>query len=468
MVIGCPLGLCPRRPRGADLGPDGPGRRGGIWNVSRLIARLHAPIVESMRLFKRRQNAVEAEEQVEVEPAPTLPDPPAVDAKGRRSMAAQRDYLLSLVAPLPAFGMYLLDAWGSAVCEDIAADTLVPEEDLVAATGFAVRAADLAGLEAGTRATLRVRDDDKVAKVGSAVRVRAGQPLPEGADAVIPAEQAQLEGNVLTVRRAPEAGDGVRWAGSEVRVGVPILRNGERLDARRSGLLALAGIDRVLARPRPRVVVLSVAGADSDPADVESHILAASLRADGAQVWRVGLQTGSDRELQDAISDQLIRADLVVASGDLAADDQLARVVAGMGLLDLADVALEPGGRIGFALIGEDEVPLVMLADDAVDAYVGYQVFVRPLVRKLAGAPVVNRETVSCLAGGELPGGREVMQVRFGVVREQQGEKVVVPLRRAFRPRLTDLVNAEAMIIQSEKSPSIGLGERVNCWLLDD
>ena len=172
-------------------------------------------------MFTRRAPAPESVEEPPqvVEPELTLPDPPPVDDRGRRTVAAQREYLLSLVEPLPAFGMYLLDAWGTAVCEDIVADTHAPAEDLVAVNGFAVRAQDLTGLEADATATLRLRDDYKVSKVGSAVRVRAGQLLPEGADAVIPADQARLDGNVLTVHGRVSRGSHVRWIGSDVRIG---------------------------------------------------------------------------------------------------------------------------------------------------------------------------------------------------------------------------------------------------------
>ncbi len=123
---------------------------------------------------------------------------------------------------------------------------------------------------------------------------------------------------------------------------------------------------------------------------------------------------------------------------------------------------------MGYAQVGEDEIPLVMLADDAVASYVGYQVFVRPMVRKLMGAPVVNRPTVTCLAGGDLVGRPGVTQVRFGTIRDQQGEKVVVPLGRPDNPRLTDLVAADAMIVLDSDSATVSLGERVGCWLLDD
>ena len=71
-----------------------------------------------MALFKRRgrRSKQEADEPIAVAETPRLPDPPApIDGSGRRAAPAQRDYLLSLVEPLPAFGMYLLDAWGTAI-----------------------------------------------------------------------------------------------------------------------------------------------------------------------------------------------------------------------------------------------------------------------------------------------------------------------------------------------------------------
>ena len=81
---------------------------------------------------------------------------------------------------------------------------------------------------------------------------------------------------------------------------------------------------------------------------------------------------------------------------------------------------------------------------------------------------MVTTEQVSCLAGGELTGGLDVVQVRFGTIREQQGEKVVVPLGQPDHPRLADVVGADAMIVLDEESASVQLGERVDCWLLDD
>ena len=115
-----------------------------------------------MRLFKRRSEAIEVSVPVEPEPAATLPDPPGTDARGRRSVADERDYLLSLITPLPAFGMYLLDAWGTAVCEDIIADQEGETRRLLA----------FCGLDWDARC-LSFHENDAPVSTASAVQVRS-------------------------------------------------------------------------------------------------------------------------------------------------------------------------------------------------------------------------------------------------------------------------------------------------------
>ena len=75
-----------------------------------------------MAWFARKQDSVAQESEEEVE-APRLPEPPVVNATGLRSAADHTAYLLSLVDPLPAFGMPLLEAWNQVMTEDV--DSLV-------------------------------------------------------------------------------------------------------------------------------------------------------------------------------------------------------------------------------------------------------------------------------------------------------------------------------------------------------
>lgn len=389
----------------------------------------------------------------------TLPAPPASDEYGRRSVNQQRDYLLGLVDPLPAFGMFLLDASGLAVCEDIVSQNSLPERDLCITDGYAVRSA-LAIPGARVEAT----------------QVRAGEPMPPRLDAVIPAGDTEFTDGIVTVVHPVATGDYVRQAGSDVRQGELLITTGSRLDARHAGMLAGAGIDRVLARPLPRVVVLSITDPDASTdaqhsvSEVNSHLIASVAKADDAQVWRVVANLGDDTELRDLISDQLIRADLIIAATRTGADRLLA-VAKRMGGVDVAEVAMEPGGQVGFGLIGEDEIPMFFLPIDPMAAYVSYQEFVRPMVRKLMGNPNLVRAGQQMRCDTALTSRYGVTEVRCATCfnrGDASGEPSVTPLGNQTRQSLKDLAKADALIVIDPWVTSVSSGDHVNVWMLSD
>ncbi len=124
-------------------------------------------------------------------------------------------------------------------------------------------------------------------------------------------------------------------------------------------MLAGIGLDKVLVRPRPRVVVISTGSELVDPGltlsseqqifDSNSYMLAAAAKAAGAQVFRVG-QVGDDaEELKQLINDQLIRADLILTTGGVSQGDFdiVKAVMPELGECDFAQVAMQPGQAPG-------------------------------------------------------------------------------------------------------------------------
>lgn len=404
-----------------------------------------------MALFRRAKSVQQPVEKTSdvIEVAPQLPAGPAKDELGRRSLEDQRDYLLSLIDPLPPFGMYLLDAWGMSVCEDIIAQTNLPEQDLAAVDGYAVRSAFAIP---GARV--------------EAHEVLAGMALPGATNSVISRSEAEVANGLLTVSVPVPAGLNVRVAGSTMSEGTTLIKSGEVLDARRSGLLAGAGFDRVMARPRPRVVVLDVVDSSATSvsqraiSEVNSHLIAAALRADGAQVWRVDIPAGEDEKLRDLISDQLIRADLVVSAAGLGAE-QLLNVVSEMGRVDSSKVALKPGGAIAFGLIGDDAIPMALLPYEPFAAYCAYQAFVRPIVAKLMGLPQrfptlqlqLTKSVISTLGVSEL------------LCARIDGE-AVTPIAPSTDANLRDLADADGMIFVPQQADNLAVGKMVEVWPL--
>lgn len=107
----------------------------------------------------------------------------------------------------------------------------------------------------------------------------------------------------------------------------------------------------------------------------------------GAMSYRVGPVADDPALLRKILDDQLGRADMVVTTGGIGdgADDVLRPVLATMGTVDFARVALEPGRVQGTGSLGTSNVPLIALPGEPTAAFVGFELFVRPVIRRLMG-----------------------------------------------------------------------------------
>ena len=92
---------------------------------------------------------------------------------------------------------------------------------------------------------------------GLAMRIMTGAPIPAGADAVIPLEDTDRGVARVAIRRPVRTGECIRRAGEDLAAGAPALGAGAALGPQQIALLAAIGRDRVLVRPRPRVLVIS-------------------------------------------------------------------------------------------------------------------------------------------------------------------------------------------------------------------
>ena len=231
---------------------------------------------------------------------------------------------LETLSPLE---LQLLDAQGCTLEMDVATTWALPPFDNSSMDGYAVRAEDAASASESDPVVLPVVGDiaagssSAVALVpGQTARIMTGAPVPSGADAVVPVEWT--DGGVANVRitRAPKPGAYIRRRGEDAPEGTVVLTKGTRLGPAQLGLLGAVGRDRVLVRPRPRVVVLSTGDELVEPGtslapgripDSNSFMLAAAARESGAMAYRVGFVSDDPRVLMDTLEDQLIRADLV-------------------------------------------------------------------------------------------------------------------------------------------------------------
>ena len=180
-----------------------------------------------------------------------------------------------------------------------------------------------------------------------------------------------------------------------------VLTAGTRLGPRHLALLAAIGRDRVLARPKPRVVVLSTGSELVEPgqplgsgqiSESNSFMLTAAAHEAGATAFRVGIVPDDPRALLSAIEDQLIRADLVITTGGVSvgAYDVVKEVLGRLGTVKFDKVAMQPGMPQGVGTIGPDTTPILTFPGNPVSAYVSFEVFGRPVLRRMLGAETLH------------------------------------------------------------------------------
>lgn len=395
--------------------------------------------------------------------------------------------VLGAVEALSPIDVGLLDAHGCVAAEDVIAPWALPGYDHATTTGYAVRAADVADAEpeAGEQVVLPV-----VAEIaagdhaphaigpGHAARIAAGAALPSGADAVV--ALADTDGGLarVTVSNPVAPGTGVRRRAEDVEKGDIALRVGTYLGAAQIGLLAAVGKDRVTVRPRPRVVVLAIGSNLVEPGrsvafgqvtDSTGHLLTAAAREAGATAFRVAAVSDDPRSVRGALEDQLVRADLVITSGGLADPDGVMRSVApSLGDVEFVRVAMDPGAEQGFGVIGEEQVPVFCLSGRPVDAFVAFEVFVRPLIRKMVAVTRLHRPTIKATltAGIDTDAGlRQFARARVSSTGEDTYR--VEPLGALDAPHLTDLARANALVVVPEPVASLPAGAPVDCLLLE-
>lgn len=318
--------------------------------------------------------------------------------------------VLESVNPLAPIDVGLQDARGCILAEDVHAPWPLPPFDNSAMDGYAVIADSVAIASEQAPLRLQVIEDIPAGHAprstvvpGTAARIMTGAPLPLGADAVVPLEQTDGGMPVVAIGAPVTPGAYVRRAGDDVPAGALVLRAGSVVDARYAALAAAVGRGRVTVHPRPRVVVMTTGSELVEPGrslgpglinDANGPALAMAAAEIGAEVYRVGPIPDDPRMVADALHDQLVRADLIITTGGVSvgAYDTVKQVLSQMGSVEFVRVAMQPGMPQGFGHLGG--VPIFTLPGNPVSAFVSFEVFVRPVLRKLLGYSELFRPTV--------------------------------------------------------------------------
>lgn len=231
---------------------------------------------------------------------------------------------------------------------------------------------------------------------GHARPVSTGGAVPPGADAVLRSEDGRVDSDGRLHGARPDAGRDIRRRAEELAVGDRLALAGDALTPARIALLAIAGVDAVAVRARPRCAVLVTgdevvgsglpgAGTVRDAYTPSVPALVAGLGGRVVVAERVGDRAGA---LEARLRDLADTVDVIVTTGGTArgAGDRVREAVgASGGRLHVTGVDLRPGHPTLIATTGAG-VPLFGLPGNPLAAFVAMASFLAPFVRAALGA----------------------------------------------------------------------------------
>src|SRR5215472_3399554 len=304
-------------------------------------------------------------------------------------------------------------ALGRVLAADVVSSVDVPSFDRSNVDGFAVVSDSTYGASEEEPRVVRLSGETIHTGVvpsteivsGEAISIATGGMMPRGADAVVMVEHADVQGGELRVARAVTPGSGVSFAGTDITTGETVLRRGQLLTSRDTGVLAAIGVSSVDVWRKPVVAILSTGDeiiAPGDPMqpgrvyDSNAQILADAVRELGGEPLRLGIVGDDLVALRARLQHAIASADIVLLSGGTSkgAGDLSYRVVA-----ELTDpgivahgVALKPGKPI--CLASTRGVPIVVLPGFPTSAIFTFHEFVAPVIRSKAGRGPESRKTI--------------------------------------------------------------------------
>lgn len=387
--------------------------------------------------------------------------------------------VLNGIGTIEPIELTLLDAQGLLLAENVSADLPLPSFDNSSMDGYAVRAVDTRGASDSDPVLLPVIGDVVAGTKsrsgmgpGLAMRIMTGAPMPAGADAVIPLEDTDGGVARVALRRPGQSGQYVRRLGEDLQAGAAALVAGSALGPQQIALLAALGRDRVLVRPRPRVLVISTGSelievgqrpAFGEVTDSNSYLISAAAKDAGADARRFGIVPDDHSKLLDTLESQLLRADILVTSGgvSMGAFDVVKQALSELGTVEFTQVAMQPGKPQGFGHLG-NRVPIFCLPGNPVSALVSFEAFVRPAIRKLLGKRTLGRATVQATALERMESPAGIRQYRRGVLhREATGGYSVSLVGGPGSHLIASMASSNCLVVIDEEVTEVVAGSRI-------
>lgn len=388
---------------------------------------------------------------------------------------------LDNVAPIGVEELALSNAVGCVLAGPVTARVNAPSVASSTKDGYAVLSGDTAAAGPDRPVTLEVIDHvaaggrmEGAVRPGQAVRILTGAPIPDGADAVLAEEFADIAGRWITARADAGPGRNIQEAGADVALGEPLADAGRRVTPRLVGLLAAGGISAVSVFKKPRVGLLATGSEIELPgrALTEGKLYASNVALQQAWLSGSGMAVellavpDASADISDAICRLHADCDVILTSGGAWKGDRdlVVKVLEELGWeMFFHRTRMGPGKSLGAGRL--DEKPVFCLPGGPASNEIAFAMIVFPALLKMAGLTTAPYLRLSGRLAEAVSGRPDWTQFIPCDIAGTRPEIVLHPAR--LKSRMAGMNRTPAVLRIPEGVETIEAGAQVNFLCLD-
>jgi molybdopterin molybdotransferase len=313
----------------------------------------------------------------------------------------------------------ILDSLGLVLAEDIISKDDIPAYDNSAMDGFTVKSVDIIGADKNYPVKLKmIREDISAGKApagklesGYCIPIMTGAPIPQDCDCVVMKEDALREGVEVLIFKECKPGENIRYAGEDIKKGDKVIEKGKKIFPGDTGVMASISKSEVLVKRPPTVGILTTGNElveigeelkEGKVRDSNSYALASQVKEVGAYFSRFGIVKDEKSELKKSILKALSDCDILLITGGVSVGDYdyVKEILNEIGAeFVFWRVNQRPGKPLAF-LTYKDKF-IFGLPGNPVSVMVCFEIYVRPLIKKIMGDKKIFRNSILAKAAND-------------------------------------------------------------------
>ncbi len=310
------------------------------------------------------------------------------------------------------------------------------------------------------------------------VWVNTGDPLPEGCDCVVMAEDVIQDGEWVLLHNPASAWQHVRQIGEDISAGDMVVPSYSIIDSPTQGALLAAGVLELEVFSQPLAAIIpsgnelvppSTNPGPGDIIEFNSTIFSGLMEECGFKTKVYPIVPDEEESIKGVLAKAVDECDFVLLNAGSSAGkkDYSAKAIASIGELILHGVAIKPGkpAILGMSKANGKVVPVVGLPGYPVSGILVLSHLLKPVTEFLTGRYAEESTVVEAQISRRLNSSLKYLEFIRASVGEIQGKTVTIPLNRGAGV-VSSFVKADGIIEVPQNVENYDSGEKVPVRLL--